>query len=232
MSATLSAAPDTKIRETECFIDGKWVPARSGKTFATINPATEEEITQVAEGDTDDVDAAAKAARKAFESGPWSRMDARDRGRLMYLLADRMEEEIDESGSAGNVGQWQTVQRQPQRRLAVGDRLHSLLRRIRRQNSRQHDPDSWQSSLLHPPRTDWRGGPDHPMELSDSDDGLEVGAGASGRLHDRDEAGRANTADLFADGTIGQGGWHSRWRDQRRFPALARPPVPRWSSIR
>ena len=82
MSATLSTStPDVQIRETECFIDGKWVPAASGKTFATINPATEEEIAQVAEGDAEDVDAAAKAARHAFEEGEWSRMDARDRGR-------------------------------------------------------------------------------------------------------------------------------------------------------
>ena len=96
MSATLSSPPDVKIRETECFIDGKWVPAASGKTFATINPATEEEIAQIAEGDAEDVDAAAKAARHAFDNGPWSKMDARDRGRLMYQLADRMEAEIDD----------------------------------------------------------------------------------------------------------------------------------------
>ena len=96
MSTTVSATPDVEIRETECFIDGKWLPAASGKTFATINPATEEEICQVAEGDAEDVDQAAKAARHAFESGPWSKMDARDRGRLMYLLADRMESELED----------------------------------------------------------------------------------------------------------------------------------------
>lgn len=85
-----------KVRHNECFIDGKWRPALSGKTFATVNPATEETITQVAEGDAADVDLAAKAARAAFDNGPWSRMDARDRGRLMYRLADLIEEEIDE----------------------------------------------------------------------------------------------------------------------------------------
>ncbi|QDT03279.1 NAD/NADP-dependent betaine aldehyde dehydrogenase [Rubripirellula lacrimiformis] len=96
MSATISSAPsEIKITETQCFIGGNWVPAVSGKTFATINPATEQEIAQVAEGDAADVDAAAKAAREAFENGPWRTMDARDRGRLMYLLADRMEAEID-----------------------------------------------------------------------------------------------------------------------------------------
>ncbi|MGH7140404.1 MAG: aldehyde dehydrogenase family protein, partial [Pirellulales bacterium] len=85
-----------QVKHTECFIGGKWVPAASGKTFDTINPATEEVIAQVAEGDAEDVDAAVAAAREALEDGPWGKMDARDRGRLMYKLADLMEEELDE----------------------------------------------------------------------------------------------------------------------------------------
>ena len=85
-----------RIQQTECFIDGQWRPSVSGKTFETINPATEEVIAQVAEGDAADVDLAVKAARKAFEEGPWSKMDARDRGRLMNKLADLIEEEADE----------------------------------------------------------------------------------------------------------------------------------------
>ncbi|TWU04429.1 aldehyde dehydrogenase family protein [Stieleria varia] len=93
--ATPPVKSEVKIEQTECFIDGRWQPAASGKTFATVNPATEEEITQIAEGDAADVDAAAKAARAAFDSGPWRSMDARDRGRLLYKLADAMENEID-----------------------------------------------------------------------------------------------------------------------------------------
>ena len=85
-----------RIQQTECFIDGQWRPSVSGKTFETINPATEEVIAQVAEGDAADVDLAVKAARKAFEEGPWSKMDARDRGRLMNKLADLIEEVADE----------------------------------------------------------------------------------------------------------------------------------------
>lgn len=97
MSTTLEpSSVQSKVKHTECFIDGKWVPAASGKTFATINPATEEEIAQVAEGDAEDIDRAAQAARRAFEKGPWSKMDARDRGRLIYRLADLIEEELDE----------------------------------------------------------------------------------------------------------------------------------------
>lgn len=85
-----------QVRQTTCFIGGEWVPAKSGKTFETIHPATEEVICEVAEGDKEDVDLAVKAARDAFEKGPWSKMDARDRGRLMYRLADLIEEEADE----------------------------------------------------------------------------------------------------------------------------------------
>jgi aldehyde dehydrogenase (NAD+) len=85
-----------KVQHTECFIGGKWLPAASGKTFATVNPATEEVIAEVAEGDKADIDKAVDAARQAFEKGPWSRIDARDRGRLMYRLADLIEDEIDD----------------------------------------------------------------------------------------------------------------------------------------
>jgi aldehyde dehydrogenase (NAD+) len=85
-----------KIQQTECFIGGKWVPSASGKTFDTIHPATEEVICQVAEGDKEDVDAAVDAAREAFDHGPWRTMDARDRGALMYKLAELIEEEAEE----------------------------------------------------------------------------------------------------------------------------------------
>ncbi|MEM6798605.1 MAG: aldehyde dehydrogenase family protein [Planctomycetota bacterium] len=87
------ARPD--VTETQCFIGGKWLDAASGKTFATVNPATEEVIAEIAEGDEADVQLAVEAARGAFDSGPWRRMDARDRGRLMYRLADLLEEEAD-----------------------------------------------------------------------------------------------------------------------------------------
>jgi aldehyde dehydrogenase (NAD+) len=96
MATVVETVRKPKIRHSECFINGKWVPARSGKTFATINPATEETLAEVAEGDAADVDSAVKAAREAFENGPWSRIDARERGRLMNRLADLIEEEQDE----------------------------------------------------------------------------------------------------------------------------------------
>ncbi len=84
-----------KVADTQCLINGKWVDSVSGKTFESIHPATEEVIANVAEGDAADVDLAVAAAREAFDNGPWRTMDARDRGRLMYKLADLMEEDLD-----------------------------------------------------------------------------------------------------------------------------------------
>jgi aldehyde dehydrogenase (NAD+) len=81
-----TAAPEKvrppQVRQTAMFIDGQWIPAASGKTFETINPATEEVICEVAEGDKADVDLAVKAARAQFDGGEWSRMDARCSGNL------------------------------------------------------------------------------------------------------------------------------------------------------
>lgn len=83
-----SAAPQVKLGPTKLLINGEWVAAASGKTFATRNPATEEVIANVAEGDAADVDMAVKAARRAFEEGPWSKMSATERGKLLMKLAD------------------------------------------------------------------------------------------------------------------------------------------------
>ena len=90
------SAPVPKVRQTQLLIDGKWVDAKSGKTFATYNPATETKIADVAEGDAADIERAVKAARKAFESGDWPKLDARDRGRLLHRLADLVEQNLEE----------------------------------------------------------------------------------------------------------------------------------------
>lgn len=96
--ATVESVQSTlpTIEQTQCFIGGKWLDSASGKTFQTINPATEEVIADIAEGDAADIDLAVDAAREAFDDGPWRTMDARDRGRLMYKLADLLEAELDQ----------------------------------------------------------------------------------------------------------------------------------------
>ncbi|NJR60723.1 MAG: aldehyde dehydrogenase family protein [Cyanobacteria bacterium CRU_2_1] len=78
------------------LINGEWVDAASGQTFATINPATEEKLADVALGDAEDIDRAVTAARHAFESGPWSRMTPAERQRILFRLGDLILEHGDE----------------------------------------------------------------------------------------------------------------------------------------
>lgn len=80
-----------KRYQTKLLINNEWVEARSGKTFPVLNPSTEEVITHVAEADKADVDVAVASARRAFESGPWSRFSARERGRVLMRFAQLME---------------------------------------------------------------------------------------------------------------------------------------------
>ncbi|MGO9565123.1 MAG: aldehyde dehydrogenase family protein [Candidatus Korobacteraceae bacterium] len=102
MSATASASQlHSHVQEfldkpRKMFIDGKWVEAASGKTFPTYNPATGEVMAQVAEGDREDINRAVKAARKAFDGGPWPEMSASERGRMVWKLADLIEQHLEE----------------------------------------------------------------------------------------------------------------------------------------
>jgi len=80
----------------QLLIGGKWVPAKSGKTFETINPSNEEVLALIAEGDKADVDAAVKAARKAFEEGAWPNLGPHQRARLMFKIAELIDEHADE----------------------------------------------------------------------------------------------------------------------------------------
>src|SRR3954464_3576975 len=77
------------------LINNEWRDAASGQTMEIVNPATEETIATVAAAGKADVDLAVQAARAAF-NGPWSRMSARERGRLVSKLADRLMERADE----------------------------------------------------------------------------------------------------------------------------------------
>ena len=99
MATTTESVTPPKVTETECFIGGRWTPSVTGKTFETINPATEEVICEVAEGDAGDVDLAVDAARTAFCDGPWGKMDARDRGMLIHRLANLIERDLVELGA-------------------------------------------------------------------------------------------------------------------------------------
>ncbi len=83
-------------RKHKMLINGKWVDSASGKTFPTFNPATGEVLSEIAEGDREDIDRAVKAARAAFETGAWSKMTASERGRAVWRLGDLIEKNLEE----------------------------------------------------------------------------------------------------------------------------------------
>ena len=80
----------------QLFINGQWCDAASGKTFETPNPATGETLARVAEGDAEDINRAVRAARRAFEEGPWGRMTPSERGRIIWRIGDLILEHADE----------------------------------------------------------------------------------------------------------------------------------------
>ncbi len=82
-------------RPGRLLIDGRWVESHSGQTFAVLDPATGEEVAQVARGDAHDINLAVAVARRAFEQGPWHRMTPSDRGKLIWKLGDLIEQHAD-----------------------------------------------------------------------------------------------------------------------------------------
>ncbi|MEE9470128.1 MAG: aldehyde dehydrogenase family protein [Gemmatimonadota bacterium] len=94
--ATLTRSVPEILAPGRLFIGGEWADAASGATFEVIDPARAEVLTEVAEAGVEDVDRAVRAARKAFEGGEWREMSPRARGRLLWKLAERLEERKDE----------------------------------------------------------------------------------------------------------------------------------------
>lgn len=89
-------SPSVKVNYTQLLINGQFVDSASGKTFPTLDPRTGEVIAHVAEGDAEDVNRAVSAARKAFDEGPWPKMTAYERSRVLFRFADLIEKHNDE----------------------------------------------------------------------------------------------------------------------------------------
>ena len=101
--ATLSIDPRLSSRTADfvssqhrMLIDGRFVAAASAKTFPVYNPATGEVVTHVPEAEAEDVNRAVTAARSAFDDGPWPRMSPSERGRMLWKIADLIEEHLEE----------------------------------------------------------------------------------------------------------------------------------------
>ena len=96
--ARMTSATQSRIAPGKLLIGGEWRDASGGKTFETINPATAEPLTTIADASAADVDAAVQSARTAFDdlAGPWRKMSASERGRIIWKIADLLEQNIDE----------------------------------------------------------------------------------------------------------------------------------------
>ncbi len=97
------------MHTSEVFIGGQWQPPASGETYTTINPATEEVSAHVAKGDERDVDLAVRAARRAFDQGPWPRMAAAERARVLWKLGDLITANLDEMARLESVNTGKTL---------------------------------------------------------------------------------------------------------------------------
>lgn len=95
--------PELEIKFTKLFINGQFVDAASGKTFETRDPRNGDVIARIAEGDKADVDLAVKAAREAFDNGPWPRMPGCARGRILHKFADLVDQHVEELAALDTV---------------------------------------------------------------------------------------------------------------------------------
>src|SRR4051812_25499478 len=107
--ALVSRPANPVIRQTRLLINNQWVDPVDGGAFETQNPATGEVLAEVAEATASDVDKAVQAARQALEAGAWATMDAADRGRLMFDLADLVERHAAELAALESLNAGKTI---------------------------------------------------------------------------------------------------------------------------
>ena len=229
MNTTLAAQPLCEQthrfldRAGKLWINGQWKAARLRQDVRglSIRPRARS-IAHCAAGDKADIDAAVHAARRAFESGPWSRMTPSERGRLIWKLGDLLEEHGDEFAELETLdnGKPLAVARAADVPLAVdlfrymagwATKIHGQTFPI----SVPYMPGSEFFSYT-APRADRRRRADHPLELPAVDGRLETRPGPGGGLHRRAQAGRADAAERPAAGRTDRGGRLPRGRGQHR----------------
>ena len=170
----------------QMFINGKWVDAASGKTFPTYNPATGEVLANVAEGDKEDINRAVAAARAAFDTGPWSKITPSQRGRLIWKLADLIEQHAEEFAQLESLDNGKPL---AIARVADIPGTIDMFRYMAGWATKIEGntiPISAHGSEVpgvHAARTRRRGRPDHPLEFPADDGLLEARTGARDGLY-------------------------------------------------
>ena len=120
MQSQLIEGPQTdEVREYKMLIGGEWVDARSGATFESINPYTGKVWATAPEAGEEDVDRAVKAARTAFDEGPWGKMTGTQRARLMRRFADLLAENADDIAAVESTDNGKLIRE-------MGGQLHAL----------------------------------------------------------------------------------------------------------
>jgi aldehyde dehydrogenase (NAD+) len=182
--ATVMSSPkesQAAISATRLLINNRWIPSESGKTFATINPRPVKRSARLPRQTPVMSRRPSKRHAPHFERGPWRKMMASERGRLLHRLADVIEKNGDELARLETLdnGKSVSVAKAVDVAATVGcfhyfagwsDKVHG-----------KTIPIDGGLFLLHPPRACRRGRPDHSMELSDADAGMETRPGVGDR---------------------------------------------------
>ena len=119
------------MREYDLYIDGAWVKAGSDERLPVIDPATGQEVTNVAAATTEDVGRAVAAASQAFEDGRWSRFSHAERARVLLKVADLIEQRLMELSEIESIDAGKPIKTHLELRRAVRRRQRALLRRRR-----------------------------------------------------------------------------------------------------
>jgi len=99
------------MSDYQLYIDGEWTEAASGESFSTYNPATGEKIADIAKGGAEDVDRAVKAARRAFDEGPWPRMSGKERAELVRKFGEAIQAKTEQLAKLESLDSGATIRK-------------------------------------------------------------------------------------------------------------------------
>ena len=184
----------TAVMRKQLFINNEWRDAAGKATLEVVNPATEEVIAEVASAERSDVDAAVAAARAALD-GPWAAMSARDRGRLVWKIGERLMERADEIARLETLHNGKPIFESRQIEVPGAAECFQYFAGWADKIHGETIPVAWQLPHLHAARAGRRRRGDRAVELPAAADGVEGRAGARLRQHRHHQAGEPDAAD-------------------------------------
>ena len=205
------------------FIGGEWVDARSGETFETVDPFTGRVWAEIPEAGPEDVDAAVRAARAAFDDGPWPRLTGTERARLMRRLADLIAERAEEIAVVETTDNGKLIREMEGQLRGLADYYHWFAGAADKIHGETIPADRTNFLDLHAEGAGRGRRGDHPVELAGPAHELEARAGARRRVHVRRQARRAGAGLDARVRAAGRGGRLPARRLQRRHRLRPRP---------